>query len=101
VQTYAKPAGSTAPFSLNNRGNNTNRFWSDLKDQSAGYQVKLEMPFNLKGVKQVASVGGGSFARIRQFQATILGVNDPSNAGLFFEQYNNVFQSTNFWPQRL
>lgn len=96
VQTYARPAGSTQPFSLNNRGNNTNRFWSDLKDQSAGYQVKLEMPFNLKGVKQLASVGGGSFARVRQFQATILGVNDPSDASLFFEPYNNVFNSNHF-----
>ena len=98
VQTYAKPAGSNQPYSLNNRGNNTNRFWSDLKDQSAGYQVKLEMPFNLKAVKQVVSVGGGSFARIRHFQATILGVNDPSNASLYFEQYNNVFNSNNFGP---
>ncbi len=98
VMTFARPAGSNQPFSLNNRGNNTNRFWSDLKDQSVGYQVKLEMPFNLKGVKQVATVGGGSFARIRQFQAIIMGVNDPSNPALMFQSFDQIFNKNNFGP---
>lgn len=98
VQTYGKTAGASDPFSLNNRGNNTNRFWSDLKDQSMGYTVKLEMPFELKGVKQAVSVGGGSLARVREFAATIMAVSDPATASLFFEPYNEIFNKANFNP---
>ena len=34
VQTYGRSLGTNNPFSLNTRGNNTNRFFSDLKDHA-------------------------------------------------------------------
>ncbi|HSC54850.1 MAG TPA: TonB-dependent receptor [Phnomibacter sp.] len=98
VQSYGKTIGTSNAYSLNNRGNNTNRFWSDLTDQGIGYSVKLEMPFQMKGLKQVASVGFGSLARVRDFGATIMGVSDPGTASLFFEPYNTIFKKENFNP---
>jgi len=99
VSTFVRPIGSSIAPSLNNRGNNSNRFWSDLKDQGIGWQGKLEMPLNIGKNKQLVSVGGGSLLRVREFSAYIFGVNNPSTASLNQLPYDQIFRSQNFGPQ--
>ncbi len=99
VQTFARPIGSSGPASLNNRGNNTNRFWSNLTDQGIGWQGKLDMPFTMGQSKQMVSVGGGSLLRVRDFSATIFGVNDPGTPSLSQAPYDQIFNKENFGPQ--
>lgn len=84
------------PFGLNNRGNNTNRFWSDLNDQIFGWNADLAKPFTLWGQKQLVKIGGGAQARIRQFRATIFGVNEPANTSLKFLAPDQIFKPENF-----
>jgi hypothetical protein len=96
VQSFVRAPNSNADFSLNNRGNNTNRFWSDLTDQAIGYSVKMEMPFDWNGKKQVLSVGGGSLARIREFRATIFDVREPRDLDLFTLSPQTIFNRENF-----
>jgi hypothetical protein len=100
VQTYAKPIGSSNPFSLNNRGNNTNRFWSDLTDQALGFQGKMELPFSIgkNKDKQLVSVGGGTLLRVRDFQAIILGIGDPGSQSIFQLPFDQIFRKENFNP---
>jgi hypothetical protein len=96
VQTFARPPASTDQFSLNNRGNNTNRFWSDLNDQGFGYTAKLEIPFEMFANRQQFTFGGGSLARIREFRATIINVDEPRNLNLFTLSPENIFKKENF-----
>ena len=98
VQTYARAAGTSETFSINNRGNNTNRFWSNLKDQGLGYTLRLEMPFNLNGVKQQVTVGGGTLLRVRDFSAIIMAVSEPADRNLTTLPYNQIFDKQNFNP---
>ena len=97
IQTFQRTLGSTTPYSLNTRGNNTNRFWSDLDDQAFGWQAKMEVPFALKGSKQMMQFGGGSLARIRQFEAIIFAASDPlQNPALLFQPFDKIFNRNNF-----
>ncbi len=96
VQSYAKSLGSNDIYTLNNRGNNTNRFWSDLTDQGIGYNLKLDMPFDWRGNKQVFSVGGGSLARIREFRATIFNVDEPRDLNYLALAPEVIFNKENF-----
>ncbi len=99
VTTYVRPIDSNIEPSLNNRGNNTNRFWSDLSDQGIGWQGKLEMPYNMGDNKQFVSVGGGSLLRVREFDAHIFGVSNPGTASYNQLPYDQIFKSENFGPQ--
>lgn len=96
VLTMARPPRSTQPFSLNNRGNNTNRFWSNLKDQGLGYNTRLEMPFEMLGQKQQLVVGGGTLVRVREFRATIINVDEPRNLNLLTLAPQQIFKRENF-----
>ena len=96
VQTYAKSLGSNAAYTLNNRGNNTNRFWSDLTDQGIGYNLKLDMPFDWKGNKQLFTMGGGSLARVREFRATIFNVDEPRDLNFLSLAPEVIFNRENF-----
>jgi hypothetical protein len=96
VQTFARSLGSNSEFSLNNRGNNTNRFWSDLTDQAVGYNVKMDMPFQMGGRNQVFTVGGGSLARVREFRATIFNVDEPRDLDFLTLSPETIFNKENF-----
>jgi hypothetical protein len=96
VQSFARPPQSNVEYSLNNRGNNTNRFWSDLTDQALGYNVKMEVPFNWKARKQVLSFGGGTLARVREFRATIFDVREPRDLDLLTLSPEVIFKRDNF-----
>jgi hypothetical protein len=96
VQTYGKSIGTNNPFSINLRGNNTNRFFSDLKDNAFGYNASLAIPFNLGEQSQTVKIGGSATVRLRDFRAIILGFREPSDHTLLTLPYDQIFLSENF-----
>jgi hypothetical protein len=96
VQTYGKSIGTNNPFSINLRGNNTNRFFSDLKDNAYGYNASLAIPFNLGEQSQTVKIGGSATVRLRDFRAIILGFREPSDQTLLTLPYDQIFLSENF-----
>ncbi len=99
VQTYSRGLNASDPYSLNLRGNNTNRFFSDLTDNAYGYNASLAVPFVLAGQKQTLKIGGAATVRLRQFQAIILGYREPDNSSLNQLPYDQVFNRANFSPE--
>jgi hypothetical protein len=98
VVSYNRDLGSSQTFSLNSRGNNTNRFFSDLEDNAFGYNASVSIPFNMWSNKQTLKVGGAATVRLREFQAIILGVNDPANVSLTQLPFDQIFNHANFGP---
>ncbi|NCU02826.1 MAG: TonB-dependent receptor [Chitinophagaceae bacterium] len=96
VLTYARSMGTNNPYSVNLRGNNTNRFFSDLTDHAAGYNLSLAYTFNVGKQKQTVKAGGNALVRIRDFSAIILGYNEPGDASLNTIPYDRIFASENF-----
>ena len=96
VQTYGKSIGVNEPYRINLRGNNTNRFFSELQDKSYGYNANLTIPFVLGKNKQSFKMGGAGMVRLRDFRATIFGFSEPENASLNTLPFNEIFQSQNF-----
>ncbi|HEY6503344.1 MAG TPA: outer membrane beta-barrel protein [Chitinophagaceae bacterium] len=96
VQTYGKSIGSSDPFSINLRGNNTNRFFSELKDHAYGYNASATVPFNLGKQSHSLKVGGAATVRLRDFNATILGYKEPTDHSLLTLPYNQIFLDQNF-----
>ncbi len=95
VQTYGKSVGVNEPFRINLRGNNTNRFFSELNDKSYGYNASLSMPFQVGSYKQMLKVGGAATVRVRDFKAFIFGYSEPTDAALNTLPYNEIFQPGN------
>jgi hypothetical protein len=96
VQTYGKSIGTSNPFSINLRGNNTNRFFSDLKDNAFGYNASATVPFNLGKQSHSMKIGGAATVRLRDFSAIILGYKEPVDPSLLTLPYNQIFQAQNF-----
>jgi len=98
VQTYGKSIGTDNPYSINLRGNNTNRFYSDLTDHAFGYNASASIPFKIgkKVQPQNVKVGGAGTVRLREFRATILGYKDPTDQSLLTQPYDQIFLSQNF-----
>lgn len=96
VQTYTRTSGTTDPYLLNLRGNNTNRFFSDLADHAFGYNASLAIPFNLGKERQLVKVGGSATVRIREFQAIILGYREPTDQSLLQLPFDQAFNKENF-----
>lgn len=96
VQTYGRSIGTSNPFAINLRGNNTNRFTSELTDHAFGYNASLQIPFKLSGRAQSVKLGGAATVRLRDFRATILGYKEPSNLSLLTLPYDQIFRKDNF-----
>jgi outer membrane receptor protein involved in Fe transport len=96
VQTYGRGIGTTQPFAINLRGNNTNRFFSDLTDQAIGYNASAQMPFSLGKNQHTVKVGATSTVRLRQFEATILGYREPNDIALNTLPFDQIFLKNNF-----
>lgn len=96
VQTYGKSIGTSDPYAINLRGNNTNRFFSYLTDHAFGYNASATLPFNLGAQKQTLKIGGSATVRLRDFQAIILGFSEPANQSLLTLPYDQIFQPSNF-----
>jgi len=96
VQTYGKSIGINEPFRINLRGNNTNRFNSELTDYIFGYNASVSVPFEIKDQKQAFKIGGAATVRLRDFKAFIFGYNEPNNTALLTLPYNQIFNRDNF-----
>lgn len=96
VQTYGRSIGSNNPFAINLRGNNTNRFFSDLKDHTFGYNASASIPFKLGKQTQSVKIGGASTIRLRDFRAIILGYKEPTDQNLLTLPYDQIFLAQNF-----
>lgn len=96
VQTYTRLISTNDAFSLNVRGNNTNRFFSNLTDKSYGYNASATLPFQVGKFKQILKVGGAATVRLRDFRAVILGFKEPTNLSLLTLPFNQIFNSENF-----
>ena len=96
VQTYTKSIGTNDAFSINLRGNNTNRFFSNLSDKSYGYNASATLPFEIGNYKQILKIGGAATVRLRDFKAIILGFKEPTDLSLLTLPYNQIFNSSNF-----
>ncbi len=96
VQTYARSIGTNDAFSINLRGNNTNRFFSNLSDKSYGYNASAILPFEVGKFKQILKVGGAATVRLRDFSAIILGYREPTDQSLLTLPFNQIFNRDNF-----
>ena len=96
VQTYTRPIATNEIFSINLRGNNTNRFFSDLSDKSYGYNASASIPFEIGKLKQTLKIGGAATVRLRDFKAIILGYKEPTDLSLLTLPFNQIFNTENF-----
>lgn len=96
VQTYGKSIGTTDPYSIILTGNNTNRFFSDLKDHAFGYNASATVPFNLGVQNQSFKIGGSATVRLRDFSAIILGYKEPADQSLKLLPFDQIFLAENF-----
>lgn len=95
VQTYGKSIGVNEPYRINLRGNNTNRFYSELNDKAFGYTTSFTLPFQMGDHKQSLKVGGSSTIRLRDFKAFIFGYSEPTDQSLNTLPYNQIFNNEN------
>lgn len=95
VQTYGKTIGVDEPYRINLRGNNTNRFFSELNDKAFGYSASLSMPFTLGAHKQSVKIGGAATVKLRDFKAFIFGYTEPTDASLNTLPFNEIFKQQN------
>ncbi len=96
VLTYGRTLGTNTPFQANLRGNNTNRFFSNLKDQAFGYNASLSYNFMVGAQKQTVKIGGSSTVRFRDFKGFIFGFNEPADLALLTLPYDQIFSKSNF-----
>ncbi len=96
VISYIKGIGTADPFSVNLRGNNTNRFFSDLTDHAFGYNASLAYDFKIGEQKQSIKIGGNSTVRLRDFKAIIFGFDEPSDPSLRVLPFDRIFSKGNF-----
>ncbi len=95
VQTYGKTLGVNEPYRINLRGNNTNRFFSGLRDYIFGYNASATLPFEIHKRKQSLKLGGSSTIRLRDFKAYIFGYTEPSDPSLLTLPYDQIFRHSN------
>jgi len=96
VLTYGKGIGTNNPFLANLRGNNTNRFFSNLTDHGLGANGSLAYDFKIGEQKQTVKIGGSTTVRLRDFRATIFGYTEPSDVSLLSLPYDKIFAKENF-----
>lgn len=84
---------SSEPAKLDD--DDTRRFFSTLKDYTAGANGSLSIPFNLGGNKQTFKTGGGTVLRFRDFNARIFRYQSASPSTDLTIPYNQAFLSGN------
>lgn len=94
--SYVRQTGTANPFSL--LDDETNRFYSNLKDYSYGGGGQLIVPFNLLGEKQTLKAGGSTLIRVRDFKARNFrySIESPnSKPGLEQLPFDQIFNKEN------
>jgi hypothetical protein len=91
---YVQTLNAGSKYELDD--DDTRRFFSELKDYSAGFNGSLLVPFTLGSNKQSLKVGGSTLMRFRDFNARVFRYTRPasSNADLH-KPYNEAFRSEN------
>ncbi len=95
VISYTSDLARTTPLAINLRGNNTNRFFSNLTDHAVGYNASLAYDFKIGEQKQTIKIGGNATVRFRDFSAIILGYEEPSDHSLTTLPFNRIFSKEN------
>jgi hypothetical protein len=95
VISYISDVARTTPLTVNLRGNNTNRFFSNLTDHAAGYNASLAYDFKIGEQKQIVKIGGNSTVRFRNFSAIIFGYKDPTDQALTTLPFDQIFSKAN------
>ncbi len=95
VLTYGRSIGTQNPFQINLRGNNTNRFFSNLIDHSLGGNGFVSYDFQLGKHKQSVKAGGSTTIRFRDFRALIFGYAEPSDLSLLTLPYDQILSNDN------
>ncbi len=90
VRSSSDPSSS---FELDD--DDTRRFYSNLKDYTAGANASLSVPFNLGANKQLFKAGGGTVVRFREFNARVFRYRPASTATDTDKPYNEAFLSDN------
>jgi outer membrane receptor for ferrienterochelin and colicin len=96
VITYGRSIGTNEPFQINLRGNNTNRFFSNLTDHAVGANGFLSYDYKVKDHKQTIKAGGSTTIRFRDFRAIIFGYAEPSDLSLLKLPFDQIFSPSNF-----
>jgi len=71
------------------------RFFSDLKDYSAGFNGSLSIPFTLAGEKQTFKAGGSTLLRFRDFKARVFRYRPASTNADTKLPYDQAFLTDN------
>ena len=95
VITYGRSIGTQDPFLINVRGNNTNRFFSNLTDHAAGANGFVSYEYKLGRQKQTVKAGGSTTIRFRDFRALIFGYSEPTDAALLAQPFDQIFSAAN------
>jgi TonB-dependent receptor len=95
VITYGRSIGTQEPFQINLRGNNTNRFFSNLTDHTLGGSGFVSYDFLLGKHKQTLKAGGSTTIRLRDFRAIIFGYSEPSDLSLLSLPFDRIFTNNN------
>jgi hypothetical protein len=96
VITYGRSLGTTEPFQINLRGNNTNRFFSNLTDHAMGANGFVSFDYKVGDQKQTIKAGGSTTIRLRDFRAIIFGYAEPSDLSLLQLPFDQIFSPSNF-----
>jgi hypothetical protein len=90
---YVRSSNNTGDFELDD--DDTRRFYSDLKDYSAGVNGSLLIPFNVNGTKQILKLGGSNLSRFREFRARVFRYRPASSATDISIPYDEAFLPSN------
>jgi len=91
---YVQPIGVANPkFEMDD--DDTRRFFSNLKDYSAGANGSLVVPFNMGGEKQTFKAGGSTLLRFRDFSARVYRYRPASGSTDIHIPYNQAFLPSN------
>ena len=90
VQTLNSPE---AKFEMDD--DDTRRFYSELKDYTAGLQGSLLLPFKLAGNAHSFKVGGSTLLRYRDFRSRVFRYRPASNTTDIHTQYDQAFLPSN------
>ena len=96
VITYGRSIGTQEPFQINLRGNNTNRFFSNLTDHTVGANGFISYDYSVGKHKQAIKAGGSTTIRFRDFRALIFGYAEPSDLTLLSKPFDQIFAAENF-----
>lgn len=90
---YVRSLNNTGDFELDD--DDTRRFYSDLKDYSAGVNGSVLIPLDVNGTKQILKIGGSNLSRFREFRARVFRYRPASSSTDISIPYDEAFLPSN------